>query len=260
MARRNVTVLKDTWWMHTHARASPLSLEKIHLPHYELQTKCCNAANFYNMLSQGMPAWKSRNRALGWRETLNNARHTSQHAELDGGMKEHLNRTACGFFNSNCSTPSRQQHCSTWPHYVLLSFSTSLDEPSRKTFSSPKNARVWQLHCKEASSGRQPAEQHGREEECSRGMCMSAPTGIYWGITCITQVKTEPISFLSAEGTECSTAAAYGKAFKPFIAIAPDLLVRTPVTAAGYCQWLLLLLTSLKAATGKQNCISLNDL
>lgn len=169
MARRNVTVLKDTWWMHTHAREGPLSLEKIHLPHYELQTKCCNAANFYNMLSQGMPAWKSRNRALSWRETLNNALHTSWHAELDDNMKEHLNRTACGFFNSNCSTPSRQQQCSRWPHYVLLSFSTSLDEPSRKTFSSLKNARVWQLHCKEASSGRQPAEQLRQEGGVQQG-------------------------------------------------------------------------------------------
>lgn len=118
---------------------------------------------FYNMLSQGMPAWKSRNRALSWRETLNNALHTSQHAELDDNMKEHLNRTAWGFFNSNCSTPSRQKQSSRWPHYVLLSFSTSLDELSRKTFSSLKNARVWQLHCKEASSGRQPAEQLRQE-------------------------------------------------------------------------------------------------
>lgn len=115
------------------------------------------------MLSQGMPAWKSRNRALSWRETPNNALHRSWHTELDDNMKEHLNRTACGFFNSNCSTPSRQQQCSRWPHYVLLSFSTSLDEPSRKTFSSLKNARVWQLHCKEASSGRQPAEQLRKE-------------------------------------------------------------------------------------------------
>lgn len=118
---------------------------------------------FYNMLSQGTPAWKSRNRALSWRETLNNALHTSQHAELDDNMKEHLNRTAWGFFNSNCSTPSRQKQSSRWPHYVLLSFSTSLDELSRKTFSSLKNARVWQLHCKEASSGRQPAEQLRQE-------------------------------------------------------------------------------------------------
>lgn len=65
---------------------------------------------------------------------------------------------------------SRQQLCSTWPHYVLLSFSMSLDEPSRKTFSSPKNARGWQWHCKEeASSGRQPAEQprqEGGEQQC----------------------------------------------------------------------------------------------
>lgn len=76
-ARRNATVLKDTWGMHTHAKESPLSLEKIHLPHYQLQTKCCNAANFYNMLSQGMPAWKSRNGALSWGETLNNALHTA---------------------------------------------------------------------------------------------------------------------------------------------------------------------------------------
>lgn len=60
---------------------------------------------------------------------------------------------------------SRQQHCSTWPHYVWLSFSMSLDEPSRKTFSSPKNARGWQWHCKEASSGSQPAEQEG-EQQC----------------------------------------------------------------------------------------------
>lgn len=28
MARRNVTALKDTWRMHTHARVSPLSLKK----------------------------------------------------------------------------------------------------------------------------------------------------------------------------------------------------------------------------------------
>lgn len=69
------------------------------------------------------------------------------------------------FFNSKCSTLSRQQLCSTWPHYVLLSFSMALDEPSRKTFSSPKNARGWQLHCKEASSGRQPAEQLWEEGE-----------------------------------------------------------------------------------------------
>lgn len=27
---------------------------------------------------------------------------------------------------------------------------------------------------------------YGRKEECSRGTCMSASTGIYWGITCIT--------------------------------------------------------------------------
>lgn len=27
---------------------------------------------------------------------------------------------------------------------------------------------------------------HGRKEECSSAMCMSASTGIYWGITCIT--------------------------------------------------------------------------
>lgn len=252
MARRNVTVLKDTWWMHTHAREGPLSLEKIHLPHYELQTKCCNAANFYNMLSQGMPAWKSRNRALSWRETLNNALHTSWHAELDDNMKEHLNRTACGFFNSNCSTPSRQQQCSRWPHYVLLSFSTSLDEPSRKTFSSLKNARVWQLHCKEASSGRQPAEQLGRKEECSRGTCMSASTGIYWGITCITSEGWTNLIFICRGDRvlRCSNIwesiqTIYSHCTRPAV---PGLL--------SLCCWvlsgrLLQLLTSVKAATGK---------
>lgn len=78
-------------------------------------------------------------------------------------MKEHLNRTACGFFNSNCYILSKQQQCSRWPHYVLLSFSTSLDEPSRKTFSSLKNARVWQLCCKEDSYGRQLAVQLRKE-------------------------------------------------------------------------------------------------
>lgn len=106
-----------------------------------------------------MPALKSRNRALGWRETLNNALHRSWHAELDDNRKEHLNRTACGFFNLNCYILSKQQQRSRWPHYVLLSFSTPLHEPSRKTFSSLKNAKVWQLHCKEVPSGRQLAEQ-----------------------------------------------------------------------------------------------------
>lgn len=110
-----------------------------------------------------MPAWKSRNRALSWRETLNNALHRSWHAELDDNMKEHLNRTACGFFNSNWYILSKQQQCSRWPHYVLLSFSTSLDEASRKIFPSLKNARVWQLHCKEVSYGRQLAEQLQQE-------------------------------------------------------------------------------------------------
>lgn len=94
MARRNVTVLKDTWRMHTHARESPLSLEKYIFHTMSSRQNAAMQQIFYNMLSQGMPAWKSRNRALSWRETLNNALHTSQHAELDDNMKEHLNRTA----------------------------------------------------------------------------------------------------------------------------------------------------------------------
>lgn len=173
--------------MHTHARKSPLSSgKKIHLPHYELQTKCCNAANFYNMLSQGMPAWRCRSRALSWRETLNNALHTSQHAELDDNMKEHLNRTACGFFSSNCSTPSRQQHGSDDPimsHFLsvrLLMNHQGKHFPARRMQESGScTARRLPLEDSLQSSS-------GRKGECSSGMCMSASTGIYWGTSCLT--------------------------------------------------------------------------
>lgn len=156
--------------------------------------------------SQGMPAWKSRNRALSWREALNNAPHRSWHAELDDNMKEHLNRTACGFFSSNRSVLSEQQQCSRWPHYVLLSVSTFLDEPSRKTFSSLKNARAWQLHCKEVSSGRQLLNSYSRKEECINGICMSSSTGIYWGIICITTEDWTNLIFVCrwCAGLHCS--------------------------------------------------------
>lgn len=53
-----------------------------------------------------------------------------------------------------------------------------------KAFSSLKNARVWQLHCKEASSGRQPAEQPRQEGGEQQWHVHVSTSGIYWGITC----------------------------------------------------------------------------
>lgn len=223
--------------MHTHARESPLSLEKIHLPHYELQTKCCNAANFYNMLSQGMPARKSRNRALGWRETLNNALHTSQHTELDDNMKEHLNRTACGFFSSNCSTPSRQQHCSDDPIMSCFLLVRLLMNHQGKHF--PARRMQESGSC---TARRLPLEESlwsssGRKGECSMsGACACQHPQGFIGAEPALQAKTEPMPFLSAEGTEGSAAAAYGKAFKPFIPTAPDLLFQDSChSAARFC-------------------------
>lgn len=260
MARRNVTVLKDTWWMHTHARESPLSLEKIHLPHYELQTKCCNAANFYNMLSQGMPARKSRNRALGWRETLNNALHTSQHTELDDNMKEHLNRTACGFFSSNCSTPSRQQHCSDDPIMSCFLLVRLLMNHQGKHF--PARRMQESGSC---TARRLPLEESlwsssGRKGECSRGMCMSASTGIYWGRTCIASKDWTSAIFVCRGdwGLRCcsvweSIQTIYSHCTRPAV---PGLL--------SLCCEVLLVIASAphfsKSSTGKWCCISLNDL
>lgn len=186
-----------------------------------------------------MAAWESRSRALSWRETLNNARHTSQHAQWDDSMKEHLNRTACGSFNSNCSTPSRQQHCSRWPHYVFLSFSTSLDEPSRKTFSSPKNARVWQLHCEEASSGRQPAEQPRQEggvQQCH------VHVSIHWdllGHNLHYKQRLNQSHFCLQRGPSALQQQHMGKHSNRLLPLQQTCCSRTPVTAAGYCWWLL---------------------
>lgn len=138
----------------------------------------------FTTCSQGTPAWKSRNRALSWRETLNNALHRSWHAELDDNMKEHLNRTACGFFNSNCYILSKQQQRSRWPHYVLLSFSMRLDEG--------KHFQTWRMQESGSCTARRfPMEDsllnsYSRKEECISGICTPSSIGISWGITCIT--------------------------------------------------------------------------
>lgn len=165
-----------------------LMLERVHLAQkkhiFHTTSSRQNAAMqqiFYNMLSQGMPAWKSRNRALSWRETLNNALHTSQHAELDDNMKEHLNRTARGSFSSKCSTPSRQQHGSDDPIMSCFLLIRVLMSHQGKHF--PARRMQESGSC---TARRLPLEDslQSRKEECSSGMCMSASTGIYWGRTC----------------------------------------------------------------------------
>lgn len=143
---------------------------------------------------------------------------------------------------------SRQQHCSTWPHYVWLSFSMSLDEPSRKTFSSPKNARGWQWHCKEASSGSQPAEQEG-EQQCHVHVSIHGDLLghiLHWTNLIFVCRGDWVLGWESFQTiySHCSRAAV------------PGLLS----LSAGYCWRLLQLLTSVKAAPGKQSCTFLNDL
>lgn len=131
-----------------------------------------------------MPAWKSTNRALSWRETLNNALHTSQHTELDDNMKDHLNRTACGFFSSNCSTPSRQQHSSDDPIMSCFLLVCLLTNHQGKHFPARRMQESGSCTARRLPLEDSLRSSYGRKEECSSGMCMSAFTGIYWGITC----------------------------------------------------------------------------
>lgn len=99
-------------------------------------------------------------------------------------MKEHLNRTACGFFNSNCSTPAGS---SSVPHDPIMSCFLLV-----RLLMNHQGKHFPARRMQEAGSGtarRLPLEDslpssHGRKESSS-AMCMSASTGIYWGITCI---------------------------------------------------------------------------
>lgn len=94
--------------------------------------------------------------------------HCTHHdSRLRDNMKEHLNRTACGSFYSNCSTPSRQQHCSRWPHYVLLSFSTVSWWTIKENIFQPEECKslaaalqggfLWNTACWAATAGRSAA-------------------------------------------------------------------------------------------------------
>lgn len=113
-------------------------------------------------------------------ELEGNTEQCTAHITTDN-MKEHLNRTACGFFNSNCSTPAGS---SSVPHDPIMSgflLACLLMKHQGKHFP----ARRMQ----EAGSGtarRLPLEDSllSRKEESSSALCMSASPGIYWGITC----------------------------------------------------------------------------
>lgn len=138
-----------------------------------------NAA-MQQILQHALPGHASMEIQEQGTELEGNTEQCTAHITTDN-MKEHLNRTACGFFNSNCSTPAGS---SSVPHDPIMSgflLACLLMKHQGKHFP----ARRMQ----EAGSGtarRLPLEDSllSRKEESSSALCMSASPGIYWGITC----------------------------------------------------------------------------
>lgn len=187
MARRNVTALKDTWWMHTHARVSPLSLKKKYIFHTTSSRQ--NAAMQQIFTTCSPRVWQHGNpgagHSAGGKHWTMHGTHHNTPSEMTAWKSILIGQhvapsTPTAPLRAGSSTAPDDPIMSFFLLVPLLMSHQGKHFPARRMQESGScTARRLPLEDSLLSS-------HGRKEECSSAMCMSASTRIYWGITCIT--------------------------------------------------------------------------